>query len=224
LKEYFLAHPELLPAKGQYINIHSSLMKFFARGMFRMLWEATGELIPDPEEVAEDYSHPVNMDRVEGRLRLSVLDRDNDGFVTVDDIHYALRDFLGLSVEDDYKHLARQVHNCADITGNGMVTVEDFEIFCRDGMPSELTMHARWEDAFPDPLTELSPEVLERITEASASPTTASDSDDGASPAVTSSPVKARGKESEATMATMTSSTSANTLPPTEIDVHPIDF
>ena len=86
-KEYFMAHPELLPLKGQYINIHSTLMQFFARGMWRALWEATGELIPDPEVVAEDLSHPVNMDRLEGRLRLSCLDRDNDGFVTVDDIH-----------------------------------------------------------------------------------------------------------------------------------------
>ncbi|KAG7351539.1 calcineurin-like phosphoesterase [Nitzschia inconspicua] len=126
LKEYFLAHPELLPAKGQYVNIHSTLMKFFARGMFRKLWEATGELIPDPELAAEDYSHPVNMNRIEGRLRLAVLDRDNDGFVTVDDIHHGLRDFLGLSVEDEYKNLARKVHACADITGKGVVSVEDF--------------------------------------------------------------------------------------------------
>ena len=135
-------------------------MKFFARGMFRKLWEATGELIPDPEVVAEESSHPVNMDRIEGKLRLSVLDRDNDGFVTVDDIHYALRDFLGLSVNDDYKTLAQRVHACADITGNGMVSVEDFEIFCRDGMPGELQMQEKWEEAFPDPLPELTPEIL----------------------------------------------------------------
>lgn len=232
-----MAHPELLPAKGQYINIHSSLMKFFARGMFRKLWEATGELIPDPEVVAEDYSHPVNMDRVEGRLRLSILDRDNDGFVTVDDIHHGLRDFLGLSVEDDYKVLAQKVHACADITGNGVVSVEDFEIFCRDGMPGELTMNTKWDEAFPDPvpveelspevLEELSPEVLENIAEASARQE-ASDSDDAASAVPMPhefAPLVRRGKkDSEVTMATMTSNASSNSLPPTEISVHAINF
>lgn len=148
---YFKAHPELMPSKGQYINIHSELMDFFARGMFRKLWEATGELIPDPELVAEEATQPVNMERIEGRLRLSVLDRDNDGYVTVDDIHFALRDFLGLSVDDNYKTLAEAVHSCADALGNGVVTVEDFEVFC-SGMPLELTMTKRWHAAFPDPL------------------------------------------------------------------------
>jgi len=154
LTAYYKAHPELLPAKGQYINIHSALMDFFARGMFRKLWEATGELIPDPELVAEEATHPVNMERIEGRLRLSVLDRDNDGYVTVDDIHYGLRDFLGLSVDDNYKSLAEAVFSCADTLGNGVVTVEDFEVFC-SGMPTELKMHQKWHAAFPDPLPDL---------------------------------------------------------------------
>jgi hypothetical protein len=100
------------------------------------------------------------MDRIEGKLRLSVLDRDNDGFVTVDDIHVGLRDFLGLSVDDNYNLLAKQVHACADVTGNGKVSVEDFEIFCRDGMPRELSLSTHWEEAFPDPLPDLSPELL----------------------------------------------------------------
>lgn len=92
------------------------------------------------------------MDRIEGKLRLSVLDRDNDGFVTVEDIHVGLRDFLGLSVDDNYTLLAKQVHTCADVTGNGLVSVEDFEIFCRDGMSRELSLSTQWEEAFPDPL------------------------------------------------------------------------
>lgn len=160
LKEYYLANPDLLPPKGQYINIHSELMAFFARGMFRKLWEATGELIPDPEVVAEDASHPVNMERLEGKLRFSVLDREKKGWLSVEDIHVGLRDFLGLSVDDNYKTLAERVHVCADATGNGMVRVEDFEVFCT-GMPKELKLRKRWEDAFPDPLPELSPEVMQ---------------------------------------------------------------
>lgn len=126
-------------------------MGFFARGMFRKLWEATGELIPDPEVVAEEASHPVNMERIEGKLRLSILDRDNDGYLCIDDIHYGLRDLLGLSVNDDYKTLAEQVHFCADATGTGKVTVEDFELFCLD-MPREMKLqNSKWEKAFPDP-------------------------------------------------------------------------
>lgn len=158
--EYFTENSHLLPAKGQYTNIHSDLMGFFARGMFRKLWEATGELIPDPEIVAEEATHPVNMERIEGKLRLSVLDRDNDGYLTIDDIHYGLRDLLGLSVNDDYKALAEQVHFCADATGNGKVTVEDFELFLLD-MPREMKLQQpKWEKAFPDPLPDLSNEVL----------------------------------------------------------------
>ena len=160
LTVYYKAHPELLPAKGQYINIHSELMAFFARGMFRKLWEATGELIPDPETFAEEASQPVNMERIEGRLRLSVLDRDKKGWLSVDDIHVGLRDFLGLSVDDNYKTLAERVHVCADATGNGQVTVDDFEVFCT-GMPKGLKMKPKWQNAFPDPLPELSSEVMQ---------------------------------------------------------------
>lgn len=164
LAAYYKAHPELLPAKGQYINIHSELMAFFARGMFRKLWEATGELIPDPNSVADNATQPVNLDRLEGKLRLSVLDRDQDGYVTIDDIHCSLRDYLGLSVDDNYKTLAEHVHACADVTGNGKVTVEDFEVFCSTGMPRELKLQEpKWHEAFPDPLPELSQEQVEEL-------------------------------------------------------------
>jgi len=154
LTKYFKENPQLLPSKGQYINIHGELMGFFARGMFRKLWEAAGELIPDPEIVAEDATHPVNMERIEGRLRLSVLDRDDDGYLTVNDIHYALRDLLGLSVDDNYKTLAEQVHACADISDTGKVTVEDFEQFLLK-MPREMKFQPKWQKAFPDPLPDL---------------------------------------------------------------------
>jgi hypothetical protein len=161
MKEYYISYPELLPLKGQFINIHSELMNFFAHRMFHKLWEATAELIPDPEVITEDASHLVNMDCIEGKLRLSVLDRDNDRFVTVDDIHVGLQDFLGLSVDDNYNLLVTQVHACADVTGNGKFSIEDFEIFCLDGMPRELSLSTHWEEAFPDPLPDLSPELVQ---------------------------------------------------------------
>lgn len=135
-------------------------MAFFARGMFRKLWEATGELIPDPEVVAEETSQPINIERIEGKLRLSVLDRDKKGWLSVDDIHVGLRDFLGLSVDDNYKSLAEQVHICADASGNGQVTVDDFEVFCT-GMPKELKLKPKWQNAFPDPLPELSQDLMQ---------------------------------------------------------------
>jgi 2',3'-cyclic-nucleotide 2'-phosphodiesterase (5'-nucleotidase family) len=156
LKEYFDAHLELLPSKGSYINIQSELMGFFARNLFHKLWEATGEIIPDPEEVLEELPHQESLRRVESRLRLSVLDRDGDGYLTVDDIHIGLRDLLGLSVHEDEKNLAKQVHDYADVTGTGKVTVADFEQFCV-GMPKEMKPIPEWEDAFPDPVPDPPP-------------------------------------------------------------------
>lgn len=154
MKEYYEANPDLLPSKGSYVNIHSELMGFFARNLFRKLWDATGELIGDPADALEEASQPANLERIEGKLRLSVLDRDGDGYLTIDDIHYALRDFLGLSVDDNYKTLAEAIHSYADVTGTGKVTVEDFEAFCTD-MPRNLELQAKWEEAFPDPVPEL---------------------------------------------------------------------
>ena len=68
--------------------------------------------------------------KVESGLRLNVLDADGSGTVSVDEIHDALRDLLGLSVHDENKTLAEYVHAHADATGNGIVTREDFEHFC----------------------------------------------------------------------------------------------
>ena len=159
LKVFFEAHPELLPPKGTYYNIHAELMGFFSRSLFRKLWDAAGVLIPDPEEVQEDYSHPPpSLERVEGRLRHAVLDRDGDGKITVDDIHVGLRDFLGLSVVDEVKTLAEAIYSCADVTGDGTVTVDDFEHFCT-GMPKEYRLPRKWSNAFPDPVPEIASEV-----------------------------------------------------------------
>ena len=165
LKAYFTAHPELLPSKGDYINIQSELMGFFARNLWRKLWEATGELIPDAAESSNSDSSET-VEEVESRLRLSLLDRDGDGFVTVEDINFALKDFLGLSIHNNETTLAECVHSYADTNGDGRVTVDDFEYFCIGGLPRECTpLPPKWDDAFPEPILtpESSPKIMSRM-------------------------------------------------------------
>ena len=117
--DYYTQHPELLPPKGNYINIQSSLMAYFARNLWRKLWDATSKEIPD--------ACPIDGCP---EARLEVLDRSGDGVVTVDEIQYALNDLLGYSVDKREKTLAKQVLDIADTTGDGKVTVADFEAFC----------------------------------------------------------------------------------------------
>ena len=162
LTEYFKANQDMLPSKGDYYNIHSELMGFFARSLFRKLWDATEALIEDPLEILEEASHPPPaLAEVEGRLRHAILDRSGSGKITVDDIHVGLREFLGLRVNDEIKTLAKAIHSAADLTGDGYVTVKDFEMFCKK-MPREYRLPRKWSNAFPDPLP-----VSETNTEAS---------------------------------------------------------
>uniref|UniRef100_A0A7S3KWW6 EF-hand domain-containing protein n=2 Tax=Amphora coffeiformis TaxID=265554 RepID=A0A7S3KWW6_9STRA len=162
LTEYFKANMDQLPSKGDYHNIHAELMGFFARSLFHKLWDATSELIENPLDVIQETSHPTpHLSEVEGRLRHAVLDRDGSGKLSVEDIHVGLRDFLGLRVNDDIKILAKAIHSCADVTGDGCVTVQDFKVFCTK-MPREYRLPRKWSNAFPDPLP-----VSETTTEAS---------------------------------------------------------
>mmetsp|Transcript_29069 Transcript_29069/g.64483 ORF Transcript_29069/g.64483 Transcript_29069/m.64483 type:complete len:745 (+) Transcript_29069:159-2393(+) len=171
-KTYFTAHPELLPSKGSYFNIQTELMGFFARTLFRKLWDFIGKKIQPnmekvasspnflaaaasdeitkspallaaaadvtgiPEAVLESAAESTAKEtdeilhKVESGLRLDILDTSGDGVVSVQEIHAALRDMLGLSVHDDNQTLAEYVHAHADATGNGVVSNEDFEHFC----------------------------------------------------------------------------------------------
>jgi hypothetical protein len=182
-QKYFLAHPELLPSKGDYINIQSELMGFFARNLWRQLWRATGDALSVSEAWCEnddchddddDYDYesvpqgsPVTVSSsssyyfggnnsssttaAESRLRLSKLDRDGDGYLTVDDIRAALAEHLGLSIHPQEATLAEYIHSYADATGTGAVTVEDFELFC-NGLPNDCKPLPSWVDAaFPEP-------------------------------------------------------------------------
>ncbi len=165
LKEYFLAHPELLPSKGDYINIQSELMGFFARNLFRKLWKATGKYMSTEDllDLEEEGCSKAEMSELESQLRLSVLDQNGDGILSVEDIHIGLRDYLGLSVYEEEMSLAKIIHGYADVTDSGRVTVEDFEIFCTGGLPPEFRPLKRSNSlnrAFPEPVDKTPPSSL----------------------------------------------------------------
>jgi hypothetical protein len=103
----------------------------------------------------------------EGRIRLSVLDRNGDGTLSVEDIHIGLRDYLGLSVHGEEMTLATYIHKYADVIGTGVVTVDDFEMFCNGGLPKEFQPLASktWTKAFPDPVENV-PEAIAATTAA----------------------------------------------------------
>jgi len=151
LTEYYRRFPELLPSKGSYVNIQAELMSFFARNLFRKLWEATELRMRDEDGRLKTATRPLgelcDVDECDPDGRLSTLDRDGDGVVTVDDVHVALRDFLGLSIDEEETTLAEYVHSFADTSGKGCVTVADFEVFCTE-MP-EVYESQKWRLAFP---------------------------------------------------------------------------
>ena len=120
LTDYFLEHPEEIPPKGAYINIHSELMSYFARNLWRRLWDAT-TIRNDGGECIVDACSPES--------RLALFDRDGDGVVTVEDVQFALRDYLGYSIDERELTMAEFVHSIADTVGDGEVTLEDFGTF-----------------------------------------------------------------------------------------------
>eukprot|EP00961_Rhodomonas_salina_P047181 633363-Rhodomonas_salina.1 len=118
-------------------------MGFFARNLWRKIWEAIAPSFDGNCGIEGDPSecNPAG--------RISVVDGDGDGIVTVEDIHVALRDLVGLSVDDSEQTLAKFVHRFADTDGSGDVTVSDFETFCAE-MP-EVYENQKWRLAFPRP-------------------------------------------------------------------------
>jgi 2',3'-cyclic-nucleotide 2'-phosphodiesterase (5'-nucleotidase family) len=132
--EYYTEHPELLPPKGAYINIHAELMSYFARNLWRKLWDTVSD------EMAKECD--VLLDECNAEERLAALDLSGDGVVTVDEIQVALRDRLGYSVDDREKSLAEFVHSFADTSGDGTVTKRDIETFCRE--MDEIYDRDRW--------------------------------------------------------------------------------
>jgi hypothetical protein len=139
--EFYTAHPELLPPSGSYVNIHAELMSYFARILWRAIWEGISrEICPADIEVGEcDAEDPI--------AKLKFLDVDNDGMVSVEEIHGALNNVLGLSVDDEEFKLARFVHSYADTNGNGRVTLRDFKLFAEE--MGNVYERDRWRQSLP---------------------------------------------------------------------------
>lgn len=170
--EYFTEYPEALPTKGAYINIYAELMGFFAGNLWRKIWEAiTPQVVAEeigqdidefdspldilcgkkPEDVDIDckpLEEIVEVDCLPER-RLAMLDLEETGTITVDDIHAALADILMLSVDESgtEKTLAEFVHAFADADNDGKVTLGDLKKFC-DELP-DLYESEKWRLAFP---------------------------------------------------------------------------
>ena len=122
--EYYLSHPNFLPPVGSYVNIHAELMGYFARKLWRDLWNAISQSLRTEECSLEGSCGPEE--------RLEMLDQTGNGVVTVEDIQVALRDMLGINVDNNEMALAKFVHSYADTTGDGRVTKNDFKIFCEE--------------------------------------------------------------------------------------------
>jgi len=105
-------------------------MGYFSRNLWRKLWEKIGPVRAKSEDNEDVLCDPFGGCDPEGRL--SRLDLDDDGIVSIDDIHHALRDVLGLSVDDSERSLAKFVLSFADTDGSGDVTLQDFELFCQE--------------------------------------------------------------------------------------------
>jgi hypothetical protein len=159
--KYFKEHPELLPPKGAYSNIHAELMNYFAGSLWRRLWDSLSRDLDDACEAepipVEDA--PISVEDgpecdedgslCNAALRFETLDQDNDGKISVEDIQVALEDLLGLSVDERELSLANFIHQFADLTGTGEVTVEDMELFC-EGL-GEVYERDIWRMAFDKP-------------------------------------------------------------------------
>ncbi|KAI2493470.1 hypothetical protein MHU86_21088 [Fragilaria crotonensis] len=119
--EYYTKNPKLLPAEGSFVNISVELMGYFARNLWRKIWESLEPTMLIEPQLDSDYSYY--------RERFADLDYDQDGLISVDDIHAAFRHVLGLNVHCDEMTLAESVHAYADVNSDGRVTVEDLELF-----------------------------------------------------------------------------------------------
>ena len=123
--EYYTAHRNVLPPKGAYVNVHAELMTYFARNLWRKLWDSISMEIASNCEV--DGNDECLIDE-----RLDALDTTGDGTISVEEIQVALRDRLGYCVDDRELTLAQFVHSFADMTGDGQVTRKDLKLFCDD--------------------------------------------------------------------------------------------
>jgi 2',3'-cyclic-nucleotide 2'-phosphodiesterase (5'-nucleotidase family) len=120
LTAFYTEHPELLPPKGNYVNIYAELMSYFARNLWRKIWEAV-----QPSDACDE-------DTCRSEERLELLDQDSDGVIGLPEIQAALGEMVGLSVDTNEMSLAKFIHSFADINNDGKVTLKDLELFCSE--------------------------------------------------------------------------------------------
>jgi len=141
--EYYTQHPGLLPPKGAYVNIHAELMGYFARNLWRKIWDNLSNIIGNECAISEGE----DVDGCNAEMRMKTLDRDEDGLVSVEEIQKALGDIVGLSIDNRELSLAQFVHSFADTDGSGEVTLNDLQLFC-DEMEEVYEADA-WRLSFP---------------------------------------------------------------------------
>ena len=130
--EYYKANPHLLPPKGAYFNIHSELLGYCGRNLWRKLWDALTEILQRERRNNKSLDDSAGDCNCYAEFRLAQLDTDGDGTVTVQDLQTALANMLGYSIDERETTLAEFVHRFADTTGDGTVSLKDFELFCEE--------------------------------------------------------------------------------------------
>jgi hypothetical protein len=146
--EYYTQNKHVLPPKGAYVNVHAELMTYFARNLWRKLWDSISmEIASQCDTAAVDGNDECRIDE-----RLDALDMTGDGIISVEEIQVALRDRLGYSVDDREMTLAQFVHSFADMTGDGQVTRKDLKLFCDD--LDDLYKQDQWRLGFKKPSDE----------------------------------------------------------------------
>ena len=140
--KYYTEHPELLPPKGAYVNVHAELMGYFSRNLFRKLWDAISKEIGVDQEECHTVEEACHADE-----RLAALDKSGDGVVSIEEVQIALREKLGYSVDEREMSLAEFVHNYADTSGSGQITKRDIELFCQE--MGELYESDKWRLSYP---------------------------------------------------------------------------
>lgn len=120
--KYYIENRHVLPPKGAYVN-QSELMSYFARNLWRKLWDKVSDELDGVCDTAKD----CNPDG-----QLATLDVDGTGEVTIQDIQRALRELLGYSVDNREETLANFLHSFTDTTRDGTVTLDDFQVFCQE--------------------------------------------------------------------------------------------
>jgi hypothetical protein len=97
-------------------------MEYLARNLWRKLWHA----------ISQEISNAHDMDETNPEDYLQLLDRTGTGNITMDEIQLALRNHLGVSIDRREQTFAQFIHDYADTTGIGKITLVDLQHFVEE--------------------------------------------------------------------------------------------